>query len=355
MDIDKYNFKKKEIKMKKIYIWGTGIRAKEQMEKNIYKDCEIIAFIDNYKTKATFYNYPIVYADEISEDYDFIVISVEEPNAILEQCNDLKIDKNKIIVIFKDNILIDRYKNTYVYGKSDAELSLIYKYINMQIKNDNEKIYTCYYDEIDQNRLVGNSSFSGEYYHEYIRYRTFELVAEELKKLDDQNWNVAELGVFKGAFSRMINMKFKNKYLYMFDTFEGFDSQEGVREMQEGNCDEKFIDYFSNNNVDMVIKSMPYRDKCIVKKGLFPETAQGLEEQRYGFVSLDVDFGDSTLLGMEYFYPRLIENGYIFVHDYNHISLQGVKKAINKYEEKYNIKLKKVPLCDSNGTLIIIK
>lgn len=327
--------------MKKIYIWGTGQQAKTQMEKDIYQNCDILAFVDNYKKEESFYGYPVIFADEIEkQEYDYIIISLEEPNAILEQCDELKIEKDKIIVIYKDNILSEKHK-ACTYEKDYDELSNVYNFINMQNKIKNDSIYTCYYDEVDSNRFVGNGSFSGEYYREYIRYRTFELVSDELKKLNDQNWKVAELGVFKGAFSRLINMKFNDKYLYLFDTFEGFDSQEGVKEMQEGNCDEKFIKYFSENNEDMVIKSMPYRDMCIVRKGLFPDTARGLEKERFGFVSLDVDFGNSTLLGLEYFYPRLIENGYIFVHDYNHVSLHGVKKAVEAYESKYNIKLKK--------------
>lgn len=343
--------------MKNVYIWGTGLQAKRQMESNIYKECNIIGFIDNYKSKDYFYDYPVIKAEEIAKGgYDYIIISVEEPNAILEQCKELGISDNKIIVIYKSDILskFDAKK----YNNIKDEMPELYSEIEkIKQKSDinNLSIYTCNYDKVDENRLIGKNSYSGEYYREYIRYRTFELAAEELKKLKDQNWNVAELGVFKGAFSRLINMKFKDKLLYMFDTFEGFDIDEGKREMNAGNCDENFIEYFSKNNVDMVIKSMPYKDKCIIRKGLFPKTAEGLEAERYGFVSLDVDFGESTLLGLEYFYPRLIENGYIFVHDYNHTSLVGVKQAIEKYEKKNNFILKKVPLSDSNGTLIITK
>lgn len=87
---------------------------------------------------------------------------------------------------------------------------------------------------------------------------------------------------------------------------------------------------------------------------MLPQTSRGLENRRFGFVSLDVDFEESTLNGLRFFYPRLIEGGYIFVHDYNHASLKGVKRAIERYESEIGT-LKKFPLPDSNGSLIITK
>ncbi len=44
----------------------------------------------------------------------------------------------------------------------------------------------------------------------------------------------------------------------------------------------------------------------------------------------------------------------IFVHDYNS-SLLGVEKAVDRYESEQQVKLCKMPLCDANGTLVIIK
>ena len=79
----------------------------------------------------------------------------------------------------------------------------------------------------------------------------------------------------------------------------------------------------------------------------------GLEDS-FAFVSLDMDFEDSIYDGMEYFYPRLSEGGYIFVHDYNS-DLRGVERAIDRYESKLGKTICKMPLCDANGTLVITK
>jgi len=48
------------------------------------------------------------------------------------------------------------------------------------------------------------------------------------------------------------------------------------------------------------------------------------------------------------------KGGYLFVHDYNS-SLLGVEKAVDKYERELEEELHKMPLCDANGTLVIMK
>ena len=88
-------------------------------------------------------------------------------------------------------------------------------------------------------------------------------------------------------------------------------------------------------------------------KGYFPESLNGLEEQ-FAFVSIDVDFEDSIYDGLTYFYPRLMEGGYIFIHDYNSLKLKGVKRAVERYEAEFG-KICKVPIPDINGTVIITK
>ena len=46
--------------------------------------------------------------------------------------------------------------------------------------------------------------------------------------------------------------------------------------------------------------------------------------------------------------------GYIFVHDYNS-SLLGVEKAVNRFEQDMGMNLCKMPLCDANGTMVVVR
>lgn len=139
----------------------------------------------------------------------------------------------------------------------------------------------------------------------------------------------------------------------MFDTFDGFDANEALKEKLSGNCTDGFVEAYKQTNVGMVLDKMEYLENVIIKQGLFPDSLDGLEEQ-FVFVSLDVDFEESIYAGLEYFYPRLLQGGYIFVHDYNS-DLFGVEKAVDRYEASTGKLLCKVPLCDANGSLIITK
>ena len=56
---------------------------------------------------------------------------------------------------------------------------------------------------------------------EYIRASSLELVAREIHEHRVPG-AVAELGVFRGEFARLINLAFPQKPIYFFDTFSEF-------------------------------------------------------------------------------------------------------------------------------------
>lgn len=153
----------------------------------------------------------------------------------------------------------------------------------------------------------------------------------------------------------MINCKFPKKTLYMFDTFESFDKKEFEKEVSLKRVPDSFYETFKQTDENYVLSIMPYPDKCKICKGFFPDTTRDLKETKFAFVSIDVDFEQSIYEGLKFFYPRLNDGGMIFVHDYNNRYLEGVKVAVHRYENEIGIKLKKVPLADEGGTVIVVK
>ena len=147
---------------------------------------------------------------------------------------------------------------------------------------------------------------------------------------------VAELGVYRGAFAKVINTVFPDRKLYLFDTFEGF-PEEDMNYETENHLLLNTVGKLSNTSVEYVMSRMPHPERCVIRKGYFPETAAGLEEERYAFVNIDVDLYKPILAGLEYFWPRMAENGYIFVHDYFSFSYAGTKKAIEEFSERYHV------------------
>lgn len=146
---------------------------------------------------------------------------------------------------------------------------------------------------------------------------------------------VAELGVYRGDFAKVINEIFPDRKLYLFDTFEGFPEEDMQYEI-ENNLLKTEVGKLSNTSVDFVLGRMPHPEQCIIKKGYFPDTAVGLEE-KFAFVNIDVDLYKPILAGLEYFWPRMADGGYILVHDYFSFSYDGTKKAIEEFAEKYNV------------------
>lgn len=190
--------------------------------------------------------------------------------------------------------------------------------------------------------------------NDYVRYATFQLAVQELNNAKIAG-DVAEAGVFRGDFAQYINYAFPDRTLYLFDSFEGFVPDESVNEIQAGNATSAMLEAYKNQSIDTVLKKMTHPEMVDIRKGFIPDTFQGLDDKVYCFVSLDVDFEDSLLAGLRYFYPRLVENGYIFMHDYNSRQLQCAKAAVSRYENELGKTLAKVPLCDINGTLVITK
>ena len=184
---------------------------------------------------------------------------------------------------------------------------------------------------------------------DYVRYSTLELCYQEITEKNIRG-NVAELGVYKGDFARRLNLLFSDRTLYLFDTFEGFDKRdintELNNEFSKGNQD------FTNTNVEDVMSKMRFPEKCVIKKGFFPETATGLNDT-FCFVNIDTDLYDPILNGLDFFYPRLEQGGFIFVHDFNNDNYKGARQAVLKYCNENKIGY--IPLPDNCGTAVITK
>ena len=165
--------------------------------------------------------------------------------------------------------------------------------------------------------------------------------------------DVAEAGVFEGDFAKYINLFFRERNLYLFDTFEGFENETLKQNVDE--CWGKWMENnytFTSSGVETVLCKMPFPDKCIIKKGFFPQTAEDMQET-FCFVNIDMDIYQSTKDGLDFFWPRMEKRGVIFVHDYFSWNCPGVKKAVDDFCELNKIGL--VGLPEYNGTVVLVK
>jgi len=161
-----------------------------------------------------------------------------------------------------------------------------------------------------------------EQYHDDVRYATLALALERLE-LDHIPGAIAEIGVYRGVTSSFIHRQAPQRRLFLFDTFEGFPSTD-----LEIATDTRFKDTSQQAVADLLGDTQ----NIIFRKGYFPATAAGLEEERFALVMLDVDLYAPALEVFRFFYPRMERGGYFFLHDFNSPeSNRGISRAAAEF------------------------
>lgn len=279
----------------RVIIFGAGGTGKELYEK-IKKEYQVVAFLDNDAEKQRKIVMEEIYCYEVNKvteiDFDFVYLA--------SPCGFEEMKKNLTDIGVPDN----KIKSDFVELNAKARLSFLVRCAELMQNN---------------------------------------------KNIREDNWCVAEAGVFRGEFAKEINRYFSGRTLYLFDTFEGFDERDFSEEEEDSFA---WTGHFNNTSVELVLSKMPNREKCIVKKGYFPETTVGVDEQ-FGFVSLDLDLYKPILEGLRFFYPRLIRGGIILVDDYFTPCYPNVKKAVECYQKEMGEELGVLPIGDDRGLAII--
>ena len=176
-------------------------------------------------------------------------------------------------------------------------------------------------------------------------------------------WNLpegdyAELGTFRGYFARMIWLKRNPAYrLYCFDTFEGFTQEDAEVEIENTGIEVEVGKGFSDTTEEatrgyITDSDGKDSDMLITRKGWFPATFAGLENNKWRFVHLDADLYRPTIAGLELFWPSLVPGGVLVMHDFS-AGFVGVRKAADEFFSPLGIT--PVPLCDGTGSAVVIK
>jgi len=159
-------------------------------------------------------------------------------------------------------------------------------------------------------------------YHDEVRYSTLALAVQRI--LDDSIPGAfAEVGVYQGVTSHFLHTQAPDRDLYLFDTFEGFPKQD-----LEVDRDERFTD----TSMETVAAFLGPSPSIKFRKGYFPETAVGLENEKFSLVMLDVDLYRTSIEVLNFFYPRMTRGGYVFLHDFNSTeSDRAISRALYKF------------------------
>lgn len=160
----------------------------------------------------------------------------------------------------------------------------------------------------------------------------------------------AELGVYKGETAKIIHALDNTRKFFLFDTFDGFNKEDLKNET--GEAATYSTKNFADTNEKKVLEYIAGNDNIILKKGHFPETTKGLENEKFSLVNIDADLYNPIMAGCTFFYQRLAPGGVIIIHDYNN-KWEGAMKAVNEFVNTIPENL--VEISDMHGTVMIIK
>lgn len=163
---------------------------------------------------------------------------------------------------------------------------------------------------------------------------------------------VAELGVYQGAFAAELNRLFPDRTLYLFDTFTGFSKEDVEVEKTLTSFTRASAGDFSDTSIERVRARLPYPDRAVFCQGYFPDTLPE-DLPPLAFVSLDPDLYEPTLNGLRAFWPKLVPQGAILVHDYNSAQFEGAGKAVRTFCKENDLMV--LPLTDLHGSAVLLK
>lgn len=313
-----------------IYVWGTGCGASELIEAGL-EATRITAFVDSFPMGDTFLDKPVLLPQQLPlRDCELLIITARHADSIGNRCRELGIPEEKCLFLKNNMVLMDR--NTACTCAKD----LLGEDLLKKLLPKHRIVPT-------PAQLAGSALPERDLGNDYVRLATLELLC---RRLADVPGAAAELGVYRGFFARCINQLLPERKIYLFDSFEGF--------AEEACATDSFQAAHANTTIEKVLAILPYPEKVILKPGFFPESLGGLEEQ-FCLVSLDVDFYQTTLEGLRYFWPRIAEGGYLLLHDWGSPKLPGVAKALQDFERENGCRIPAIPLCDVGGSLILCK
>lgn len=313
-----------------IYVWGTGCGASELVEQGLELG-RITAFVDSFPSGDSFLGKPVLLPGQLPADRcSLLIVTTRHTDAVARTAAELGIPEEKLLFLKNNHLLSDRN------DRCTAARTLLPESLRKRLLPRQRIIPT-------PAALAESALPETELSNDYVRLATLELIC---RRLDRVPGAAAELGVYKGFFARCINLLLPRRKLYLFDSFAGFAREDGAAEaFHAAHC---------NTAAERVLAIMPHPEQVCLKPGFFPGSLEGLEE-RFCLVSLDVDFEQTTLEGLRYFWPRLSAGGFLLLHDWGSPGLPGVARALERYEAELGHRIPAMPLCDVGGTLVLCR
>lgn len=179
----------------------------------------------------------------------------------------------------------------------------------------------------------------------------FYLICQNVAKVLDDNvpGDLVELGVYKGNSAAILAAlaREKQRHLYLFDTFSGFDARD-LRGMDSGRKAQ-----FADTSL-AAVRDLVGPHGVTYVEGFFPDSLRRVTPpKQVAVLHIDCDLYEPMKAGLEHFYPLVPSGGLIMVHDYGSGHWPGTRRAVDEFFARRPEKPIVAP--DKAGTAIIRK
>jgi len=157
--------------------------------------------------------------------------------------------------------------------------------------------------------------------------------------------DVVECGCWKGHSTYMMADRLRAAgwagRMFVFDSFEGgLSDKVAADRIGRGDTDpektlEQKLRFASNQEqVQALLAPFPF---VSLHKGWIPavfDTVAGLAERTFSLVHIDVDLYEPTRDSLDFFGPRMVDNGLLVIDDYGAANFPGCKAAVDEYRAR---------------------
>ena len=202
------------------------------------------------------------------------------------------------------------------------------------------------------------NEWSDNLYKQLRHYSLQELCHYVVNK--DLTGDIAECGCWRGHSAYLIASIIKKREsdvdFHIFDSFEGglsvkVPKDENIRVNLSDEEIKKESNIFSSTEME-VRSCLADFDRIYLYEGWIPDRFDEVSEKRFSFVHLDVDLYEPTRDSLEFFFPRLVEDGVIVCDDYGFSQFPGAATAVDEFLVEHKVKMfYRVPM----GSCFIIK
>ena len=185
--------------------------------------------------------------------------------------------------------------------------------------------------------------------------------------------DIVELGVFRGSslmswanFLEIRNMGDRQKQVFGFDNFAGLtelSEKDGAVsehfEKTEGGFNSSIFEDMLREAINIYDNDrfIPYKPRVKLIKGDVRETIPRFVEEnpglRISLIHFDIDLYDTTKIGLEHFYPLVVNGGVILFDEYGIRPWEGESAAVDEYFKGKNIEIKRFDWAPNPGGYFI--